>query len=95
MKGKKIPMRQCIGCRESKEKKQLIRVVKVSGPEEDSGGEPKICIDRTGKINGRGAYLCDDLECLKKARKTNGLSRAFRINVSEEVYEDLERQLSE
>ncbi len=88
-------MRQCIGWRESKEKKQLIRVVKVSGPEEDSGGEPKICIDRTGKISGRGAYLCDDLECLKKARKTNGLSRAFRINVSEEVYEDLERQLSE
>ena len=57
--------------------------------------QEEFCIDRTGRRNGRGAYLCDDLECLKKARKTNGLSRAFRINVSEEVYEDLERQLSE
>ncbi len=87
MKGKKIPMRQCVGCRESKEKKQLIRVVKTE--------EEILVIDRTGKKNGRGAYLCDDMECLKKARKTNGLSRAFKMNVADEIYDDLERQLSE
>ena len=87
MQTRKKPNRQCIGCRESREKKDLIRVVRTP--------EGEFCIDRTGRRNGRGAYLCDDPECLKKARKTNGLSRAFRINVSEEVYEDLERQLSE
>ncbi len=87
MKEKKIPMRQCIGCRESKEKKQLIRVVKTE--------EEILEIDRTGKKNGRGAYLCDNMECLKKARKTNGLSRAFKMNVADKIYDDLERQLGE
>nr|MBP3598286.1 YlxR family protein [Eubacterium sp.] len=87
MKGKKIPMRQCIGCRESKEKKQLIRVVKTE--------EEILEIDRTGKKNGRGAYLCDNMECLKKARKSNGLSRAFKMNVADNIYDDLERQLGE
>lgn len=92
MKGKKIPMRQCVGCRESKEKKDLIRVVKYEDEEEQM---PVIVIDRTGKANGRGAYLCDDPECLRKARKNNGLSRAFKIHVSDEIYDDLERQLGE
>ncbi|MFR3360292.1 MAG: YlxR family protein [Eubacterium sp.] len=50
-------------------------------------------IDRTGKKNGRGAYLCDNLECLVKARKNRGLNRAFRMEVDESVYEELERQL--
>lgn len=80
-------MRQCIGCRESKEKKQLIRVVKTE--------EEILEIDRTGKKNGRGAYLCDNMECLKKARKSNGLSRAFKMNVADNIYDDLERQLGE
>ena len=84
MKEKKIPMRQCVGCRESKEKKQLIRIVK---------NDQEITIDRTGKKNGRGAYLCDNLECLVKARKNRGLNRAFRMEVDESVYEELERQL--
>ena len=77
-------MRQCVGCRESKEKKQLIRIVK---------NDQAITIDRTGKKNGRGAYLCDNLECLVKARKNRGLNRAFRMEVDESVYEELERQL--
>ena len=77
-------MRQCVGCRESKEKKQLIRIVK---------NDQVITIDRTGKKNGRGAYLCDNLECLVKARKNRGLNRAFRMEVDESVYEELERQL--
>ena len=84
MKEKKIPMRQGVGCRESKEKKQLIRIVK---------NDQEITIDRTGKKNGRGAYLCDNLECLVKARKNRGLNRAFRMEVDESVYEELERQL--
>ena len=84
MKEKKIPKRQCVGCRESKEKKQLIRIVK---------NDQEITIDRTGKKNGRGAYLCDNLECLVKARKNRGLNRAFRMEVDESVYEELERQL--
>ncbi len=86
MKGKKIPLRQCVGCRESKDKKELIRVVKT---------EEGISIDRTGRKNGRGAYLCDDIECLKKARKTNAFSRTFKMNVADEIYDDLERQLVE
>ncbi|MCH5266108.1 MAG: YlxR family protein [Lachnospiraceae bacterium] len=84
MQGKKKPARQCVGCRESKEKKDLIRIVKT--PEGD------IVLDRTGRQNGRGAYLCDRAECLEKARKTNALSRSFRIPVPEAIYEELERQ---
>lgn len=92
MKGKKIPMRQCVGCRESKDKKELIRIVKTESKED---GTVTVCVDRTGKVNGRGAYLCDNRECLQKVRKNNGLSRAFRMDVPDEIYEDLERQLSE
>jgi hypothetical protein len=77
-------MRQCIGCRESRDKKSLIRVVKTP--------EGNIILDRTGRVNGRGAYLCDETSCLKKARKSNALSRSFRINVPDEIYDKLERQ---
>lgn len=87
MKEKKIPMRQCVGCRESKDKKLLIRIVKT--------GDNEIVIDRTGKCNGRGAYICDCADCLKKARKNNGLSRAFKMNVADKIYDDLERQFGE
>lgn len=92
MKNRKIPMRQCVGCRESKEKNELIRIVRITEGEDDA---ERICVDRTGKVNGRGAYLCNDPECLKKARKNNGLSRAFKMNVTDEIYQKLERQLSE
>lgn len=85
MQGRKKPERQCIGCRESKGKKELIRVVKT--PEGD------ILLDRTGRQNGRGAYLCDNEACLKKARKANALSRSFKMNVPDEIYDELERQL--
>ncbi len=83
-------MRQCIGCRESRSKNELIRIVKT---EDEQTHEIRICVDRTGKVNGRGAYLCDDPACLKKARKNNGLSRSFRMQVSAEIYDELERQL--
>ena len=87
MQVKKKPQRQCVGCRESKDKKDLIRVVKTP--------EGNIVLDRTGRQNGRGAYLCDSEECLKKARKSNSFSRSFRMNIAEEIYEELERQLKD
>lgn len=85
MQGKKKPERQCIVCRESKGKKDLIRVVKTS--------EGDIMLDRTGRKNGRGAYICENEECLKKARRANALSRSFKMNVPDEIYDELERQL--
>lgn len=84
MQERKKPQRQCIGCRESKEKQKLIRIVKTPGGQ--------IVIDRTGRKNGRGAYLCDKEECLEKARKSNALNRSFRMEVPNEVYTELERQ---
>ena len=74
-------MRTCIGCREQKQKRDLIRVVK------NKDGE--ISIDKTGKANGRGAYLCNDKNCLEKAIKSKSLNRAFTTEISEEVYEKL------
>ncbi len=82
---KKVPMRMCIGCREMKPKKELIRVVKTA--------EKEIKIDLVGKMNGRGAYVCKNKECLLKAHKSNALSRAFQMNVSTEIYEGLETEL--
>ena len=85
MSVKKIPMRMCTGCREMKPKKELIRVVKNS--------EGEIKLDTTGKLNGRGAYICKCSECLKKAQKSNALSRAFECNVSNEIYIELAKEL--
>lgn len=87
MQAKKKPARQCIGCRESRDKKELIRVVKTP--------EGSIELDRTGRLNGRGAYLCEKEECFRKARKSNALSRSFKMAVPEEIYDELERQLNE
>ena len=82
---KKIPMRQCVGCREMKEKRELIRVVK--SPEGD------VSLDFKGKKPGRGAYVCPDAECLKRARKSRALERAFSTAMPPEVYEMLEEQM--
>lgn len=82
---KKVPMRMCTGCREMKPKKELIRVVKTA--------EDGIKLDLTGKLNGRGAYICKNKECLAKAQKSNALSRAFETNVQGEVYIQLEKEL--
>lgn len=84
MQERKKPKRQCIGCRESREKQELIRIVKTP--------EGAIVIDRTGRKNGRGAYLCDKEECLKKAVKGNALSRSFRMKIPDETYRELERE---
>ena len=82
---KKIPMRQCTGCREMKPKRELIRVVRnVDGD---------INIDTKGKLPGRGAYICPQTDCLKKARKSRALERAFGVSIPDEIYEVLEEQM--
>lgn len=78
---KKIPQRTCIGCNSQKSKKELIRVVKNK--------EGIISIDKTGKAEGRGAYICDNIECLEKAIKTKKLERLFEMKISDEIYENL------
>ena len=84
---KKIPMRQCVGCREMKEKRALIRVVKSP--------EGEISLVFRGKKPGRGAYLCPDPDCLARARKSKALERAFSAPLPPEVYEALEQQMQD
>ncbi len=84
---KKIPMRQCVGCREMKPKKELIRVVKSP--------EGEVSLDFKGKKPGRGAYVCPDPQCLKRARKSRALERAFSAPLPEQVYDQLEAQMQE
>ena len=87
MKSRKIPMRQCVGCREMKNKKEMMRVLKTA--------EGSIVIDTTGRKNGRGAYLCMTKDCLMKARKNKGLERSFKMSIPDEVYEELEKEFDE
>ena len=82
---KKIPIRQCLGCREHKPKPELIRVVRSP--------EGEVSLDFKGKKPGRGAYVCPDPECLKKARKSRALERAFSAPLPDEVWEQLEAQM--
>ena len=84
---KKIPLRKCLGCHESKPKKELIRIVKSADGE--------ITIDPTGKKQGRGAYICKSVECLKKAAKSHAVERAFEQKIPDGIYEKLESELSE
>ena len=84
---KKIPLRQCIGCGESKNKKEMIRVLKT--PEEE------FTVDATGRKNGRGAYLCRSMECFEKAVKGKGLERSFKMAIPKEVYETLKKEMEE
>ena len=82
---RKVPMRQCIGCQEMKNKKEMIRVIKTS--------EEEILLDATGKKNGRGAYLCRSMECFEKAVKSRGFERSLKIKIPKEVYENLKEEL--
>lgn len=84
---KKIPMRQCVGCGEMKSKKEMMRVLKTA--------EGTICLDVTGKKNGRGAYVCISRECLQKARKNKGLERSFKMSIPNDVYDTLEEEFKE
>ena len=87
MQQKKIPQRQCMGCRERKEKRELIRVVR--SPE---GG---VRLDFRGKAPGRGAYICPDMACLKKAIRSKALERSLEVAIPEEIYARLEQEMEE
>ena len=78
---KSLPQRTCMGCNTKKNKNELIRIVK------DKAGN--IIIDKTGKANGRGAYICDDKECLEKAIKSRRIEKTFEMKIDEKIYEDL------
>ncbi|MBC5664706.1 YlxR family protein [Dorea sp. OM07-5] len=78
-------MRQCVGCREMKNKKEMIRVIRTS--------EQEFVLDATGKKNGRGAYICPNRECLSQAIKSKGLERSFKQAIPKEVYESLEKEM--
>ena len=78
---KKQPQRTCMGCNQKKDKKELIRIVKNKNNE--------ISVDRTGKKEGRGAYICDDVNCLDKLIKSKRLERVFDMSISDEIYESL------
>ena len=78
---RKQPQRTCMGCNEKKHKKDLIRIVKNK--------ENEISIDRTGKLDGRGAYICDDIKCLEKVIKSKRLEKIFDYKISDEIYENL------
>ena len=78
---KKQPQRTCMGCNQKKDKNQLIRIVRSK--------DNVISVDRTGKKEGRGAYICDDVKCLEKLMKSKRLERIFEISISEEIYESL------
>lgn len=84
---KKIPMRQCVGCGDMHNKKEMMRVLKT--PE---GG---ITLDKTGKKNGRGAYLCMTKECLIRAQKNKGLERSFKMSIPNDVYDSLKKEFDE
>ena len=84
---KKIPMRQCLGCREMKPKRELLRVVRPP--------EGEVAFDARGKLPGRGAYVCPNPDCFKKAVKTRALDRALEVKIPEEVMERPAGQLEE
>ena len=82
---KKIPQRQCMGCRERKAKRDMIRVVR--------GTDGVVSLDFGGKMNGRGAYICPDMECLKKAIRSKALDRSLEVTIPEEVYIRLQKEM--
>ncbi|MCX4339505.1 MAG: YlxR family protein [Lachnospiraceae bacterium] len=84
---KKISLRQCVGCGEMRDKKEMMRVLRSV--------EGAVFLDMTGRKNGRGAYLCKQRECLAKARKNRGLDRSFKQRIPDEVYETLEKAFEE
>ena len=82
---KKIPQRQCMGCRERKAKREMIRVVR--------GTDGTVSLDFSGKVPGRGAYICPDPECLKKAIRSKSLDRSLEVTIPQEVYDRLTREM--
>ena len=84
-KSKKIPMRQCVGCGQMNEKRSMYRVIRTQ--------EGEFLLDKTGRKNGRGAYICPNEACLQKAIRTKGLERSFKMQIPKEVYGTLEEEM--
>ena len=84
---KKIPQRTCVGCKTQKNKSELIRIV--------MNKEGNIFIDKTGKANGRGAYICNNPDCLEKAIKTKCIERSFETNIEAEIYDELRKEITD
>lgn len=84
-KSKKIPMRQCVGCGQMNEKRSMYRVIRTQ--------EGEFLLDKTGRKNGRGAYVCPNEACLQKAIRSRGLERSFKMQIPKEVYETLEEEM--
>ena len=84
---KKIPQRQCMGCRERKAKRDMIRVVRLT--------DGNVSLDFGGKAPGRGAYICPSLDCLKKARRSLALDRSLEVTIPQEVYDRLEKEMAD
>lgn len=82
---KKIPMRMCVGCQEMKEKKEMIRILKMQ--------DGQFCIDTTGKKNGRGAYICKSRDCLEKAFRNHGLDRSFKTKIPKDTADCLLKEM--
>lgn len=82
---KKVPLRKCTGCQQMKEKKELIRIVRID--------DNNYNIDLTGKLSGRGAYICKNIDCLEKAFKSKGLERSFKSAIPKDIYEKLRNEL--
>ena len=82
---KKVPLRKCLGCDEMIGKKGLLRIVRSK--------DGVVSVDPTGKKSGRGAYICNDMECFEKARKRRSLERAFKCGIPDEIYDSLKEQI--
>ena len=82
---KQVPVRQCIGCREMKPKNELVRIIRTP--------ENEICLDKTGKKNGRGAYLCGNKACYDKAVKSRGIERSLKVEIPKEIYDAIGEEL--
>lgn len=87
LKKKKVPLRKCLGCQETKPKKELLRIVRSAHTNE-------IKIDLTGKLSGRGAYICNNLDCLEKAYKAKRIERALESPISDDVYNELRKEIT-
>lgn len=87
----KIPMRMCVACRQMRPKKELVRVVRA--PQAEGDESVRVCIDKTGKANGRGAYICANQACLERAQKIKALERALECKISPELFESLKEQM--
>ncbi len=85
MKQKKAPMRKCVGCGEQKSKKELIRIVK--------NNEDEIFVDDTSKANGRGVYICNNVDCFEKAHANKQLERSLKCRINEDLYDELKTKI--